>query len=347
MNINPEEKEKLEALSFYTFIENVFSKIGDFIKNIFGYFGNLFVYVFYVIKKHYIIIGLFTTLGVCNSLYSLYTNGSTYYTSFLGKFSFVSGKVMSKLFYDINNLVQKEEFDQIAKILKISESDAKHIYGFDIQPVTDAKEEAVIYRNYLYEVDTAIYEPMQRDKYISSLPLYMYPFQEIVIYSAGKIDYKKVQDNLIEYLNNNDYLKRLQTSYTEAINGQINQYDRNTGLLDSLAYSKIKYYSNPESRKANESNIMVGESIRNNAQNEDWIFEKLFNNRVERGKLRNHLYETEKIAYVVSEVHEGVRESRLKNIGIWFLKGMGAGLILALLIELYIFLDRKQKKLFS
>lgn len=348
MNLKHEDQEKIEALSFYTFIEKIFSNIKKSIINLFKGTGIVFLYFFYVIKKYIIIIGFLTTLGISAGSYFLYKNGPTYYSSFIAKTSFNSGRILYKLFTDISDLVNRKEFEQVSKILNIPLEDAKKLYGFDLQKISNEIEEARLYRQYLYEVDTNYYKPIDRKDYLKKLATNEYYYQTVIIYSAGKINYKLIQDRLIEYINKNEHLTTQKESYIESVQNQIKRYEQNNKNLDSLLVAKIAYLTNKNGEQKNsESNLIIGENTKLSGNNEEWIFDKSFGNQVEIGKLKNFIYETETVAKAITDVNGGVKDSNLKGILNWALKGFLFGLILSLGWELLQFLNKKQKSIFN
>lgn len=340
-----DKQQEIEAQSFFTFISKVLKKISSAFKALINLFVIVFIYLFFLVKKRILILGTAFLIGSGVGIYHLYKNGPTFHSSFILKMSFDSGDILYKKISDINSLVLREDYKEISRLLNIDAKDAAHIYGIDLQPISNDLTEARIYKNYIAEVDTAIYKPIDRENYLERFPINLYPFQEVIIYSGGKINYDQVQKNLVNYLNENDYLKILHKSYKESFNKQINTHTRVMTLLDSMINSKIQ--QNTNSSQGNNEKYIVGNIENSSPLSEEWLFEKLSYNQIEITKLENFLYENEKIAMAITDCYNGVRESRLKFVLHWTFKYSLIALALVLLFEFYLYMSKISKERFG
>jgi hypothetical protein len=337
-----------EAASFYAFLSKIGNGIQQLINKILQSIVYSFLLLFHIIKKRILIIAAASIIGILIQGYYFISSGANYQSSFVGKFSFQSGQLLYKITNDVNELIKRNEHAEISKLLQITIEDAKKLSEIELKPITNSNEEAKLYRDYIREVDTTITRPMSPKEYITTYPKYLYPQQEIVLVSNGKINYANIEKGLLNLINNNPYLIQIKNILIENANQQINQYSKNNLMLDSLAMVKIRYYRLMAMKdNANQSNIIVGDHAGGNNQNEQWIFDNIISNKIQEGNLKNSIEQLRDICISLTHCHAGTRVSFLKSNMGWPLKGLLLGLLLSFGMEIYVYIDKKQKALFK
>lgn len=337
-----------EAASFYDFLNKIGLKTQLLFSKIVQFIVYTFLLFFHIIKKRIKLISGALIIGILIQSYLYFSNGASYQSSFIGKYSFQSGQLLYKITNDVNELIKRNERAEIAKLLNISLEDANKLSHIELEPITNSNEEAKLYREYLNEIDTAITIPLSPNVYIENYPKYLYPQQEIIFMSSGKINYSSMEQGLLNLINSNPYLISIKNILIENSKQQIDQYSKNNSMLDSLALAKIRYYRMLALKdNKNESNIIVGDHAGSYNQNEQWIFNNIIANKKEEGNLKNSIELLKDICQPLSHCHAGSRVSFIKSNTSWLVKGLILGLVLSFVIEIYLYIDKKQKALFK
>jgi hypothetical protein len=337
-----------EAASFYDFLNKIGLKFQLLFRNIFKSIAYTFLLFFHIIKKRIKIIGSTLAIGLLLQAYFFIFNEASYQSSFIGKFSYQSGQLLYKVTNDVNELIKRKEHAEISKILNISLADASKLNRINLEPITNTNEEAKLYRDYLNEIDTAITTPLLPKVYIENYPKYLYPQQEIILISNGKINYANVEAGILNLINNNPHLINIKNTIIENAKQQIDQYSKNNTMLDSLALAKIRYYRMLALKEnKNESNIIVGDHAGSYNQNEQWIFNNIISNKKEEGILKNNIEHLKDICIPLSHCHTGSRVSYFKSNSDWLIKALIIGFLLAFGVEIYLYIDKKQNALFK
>ncbi len=348
MREEEEYQERLEAVTFFSFLSSTARSIKCFFKRIFQFLFSVLIFLFHIsLKRYYIILFMVTTFLAFGG-YSLYKNGTTYYTNYIVRLSFNSGLTMYDLIQKVNDLSIRKDFEAIAKLLDISYEEAHKIYGFEMIPINDGVEKARYYQHYLNEVDTSYYEPTKFEDYIDEAPPHTFPFQNIVIYSAGKADFKKIQDKMIAHVNKADFFNEMRK-----VNGTNLAMHKNNLLevnqqLDSLdKIRKIALLEGSKISHKEETNYYFKDILGSPQGTEEWIYERKMQNSYELGKLNNYIEVNKKLAYAITDAHEGTRESRTKFLLFWVLKALIVSYFIILSIELFKYLKKKQREFYK
>ena len=207
--INKNEEE-VDLGSLFVIIGRGFSKIFDFIANIFTRIYKLvLVVIAHFYKRLYwyagsIIIGFIIGFAIDS------TSATKYNANLFIETNFNSARQVYENIYQFHQLasIDKDTLE-LAKRLKISPSEASKLKGFYIEPDINENRIAELYSEFSVSLDSLSRLETTYEDYKESLYDYNFEFHKISVSSTDKSIFKKIEGIFVDEIANNSYLNGL------------------------------------------------------------------------------------------------------------------------------------------
>jgi len=161
---NPEE---VDILQFFAAFGQMFSNLFRGIKNLFVRLFYFFVESLLYLKKNILYVSIGAILGLALSFIGK-KSGDSYYAQAMLRTNYGSQLSLNEKVDAINDLIEKEKFNQLAKFLQIDSTNASHFTGVKIEPVFDDALMLDDYENYLKTKDTVVYKFLEFEDFKKS-----------------------------------------------------------------------------------------------------------------------------------------------------------------------------------
>jgi hypothetical protein len=171
---------------------------------------------FILFRAHPSTVVWFVLTAILLSLVLKYTLPKSYRSSFIIRPNDRNEKFHLRIFGDIQGLLKQNDYEGIARELKVTPEMAESLLGiYTDNPMVHAKRDSVNY------TEVAI---------ITSDPAYIIPFQTA----------------LLNYLESNPYFQKIRELQGRQIKMNLDQVNRDLGQLDSLKRMQLKHYNSAE-----------------------------------------------------------------------------------------------------
>ncbi len=207
----PQQSEEVDLGQLFKLIGNAFDRLFKFIGSIFNKLFLAFVWMVFFVKKHFIKLVIAGVVGIGIGVLLEKTSDPVYKSYITVKQNYATGEDLYNSISYYNDLLKQNDAKKtLSKILEIEESEASSILGFDIESVITENQKLKEFDSYLKELDTTLAKTVKYETYLENSKDYMHQYQQLTIKSKERNNFKKVFDNIVNNINNNDYFKREQ-----------------------------------------------------------------------------------------------------------------------------------------
>jgi hypothetical protein len=230
---------EIDMSDFLKLLGKGFTKVGNGISWFFVSLYQLIISFFLFIKRKFIWLAIGFVLGLGWGLYSYYNSAAIYSSEMITRSNYESNYYLYTQIGYYNSLIRNHRFKELATEFKISEDEAQNLVIFKIEPIKNNIEAAKLFRqtflqfkrNHTYGFDTAWSRTMKFDIYKKELSDIDYPLNTILLRSKSQDIFPKIQEGIINSLNNNPDLKEKKEAIT-----QIRKQEEEllSGLLSNL-----------------------------------------------------------------------------------------------------------------
>lgn len=324
-------------------LREVFKAIGDFFGRIGRGFLNILLATKRATRSHRILIVLTVVLFVGLGIF-WHTNGREYFSS---------GMVIESAYYDrdlmdgavseLNALAEQEAFGALGRKLNISREEAENLRSLQVEPLI-AEEDRMLLNSYIesFEAGNITAEELVtfREKLIKNNSKYRITVE---VFSNDLL--QNIQDGLVYYLENNDYVERridVQKENLQALRAKLQEERGKLDVLKGLLADNFSRLS--ENGRTGSNNVILG-SAENmtdplNVYREDI---KLYNEELSIHK-QLALMENVEVIKSFTAFKKPANLSLLKMILLSGLIGLGAAYALVLLLEANKALNRYEQR---
>ena len=300
---NQNQNEEVDLGQLFKAIGNAFNSLFRGIANIFkGLFEAIIFILSHFYKRIFWYVGA-VIIGVIIGLILNSTSEKSYGANIFVQTNFGSAR---QVYENVKQLHQLANVDQdtieLARILKISPSQAADLKGFYIQSETDRSTIAEMYAEFYQNLDSVSQAEMTYDLYKESLADFELPVHRIGVASTDKFVFQKIEKAFVEELANNDYLLELSEVNTENLISEVEtlekQVDKTDFLIEEFLKIKIAQSQKPES---NGTNLYMGDGESNkSAINEGELLKKQIELQEDKREAMLKLVEERDVISVIS-----------------------------------------------
>lgn len=344
----PEQQpsEEVDMGQLFKLIGNAFDRFFRFIGKIFKGIFFLLMDLLVFIQKHIKKLALVGILGILTGTYFDIKKPPLYESHMVVEPNFYSTSQLYTNIHSLNNFVNSRDSVSLSRTLNISLNEAASIKIINIERYTLGNEKVALYDEFIKELDTASRKFIDFKIYSNNFSVLDSRFHDIAIISENAKVARKVQDAIVESIDDKEYFVLQKT---------LN--DKNIELRDTLNMMQIAEIDSIQKnirdvmRRAAErpngasTNINLADS-RNSGNKELSLIQQLETIKRKQVLLNEDRGRTSKIINVISDFPE--RGNRVKGIFksskfLFFVLFIGLAFAILILLELNKYL--KQYKL--
>jgi len=218
----------------------LFSQIGQMFKNFFNSIGDLFKKAFHYgillilfIRKNYIVVGITTLLGIAYGVYNDYNSDPYYESELIIETNYGSGNQLYKQVDFINELIATGDYNQAAKLLKVSPKDVEQLIRINIEPDELEKQTLLAYDAYMQETDTIFTRKFEVEDYSQRRKDTDLRFHKLTVLGKNKIDFS-IYSNGIAQLAENPFYTDLKNKHLADLLFEKKELVDDLNALDSI-----------------------------------------------------------------------------------------------------------------
>lgn len=206
----PNDNEEVDLGQLFNAIGRLFDRFFRFIGRIFKTLFLGFVWFVFFIKKHILKFAIAGFIGIGIAILLEKTSEPVYKSSAIIKQNYLTGENLYNSINYYRDLVKQNDVNTLKIILNIDEAEAATMLDFDVVPVINENQRLKKFNDYIKTLDTAVASKVKYETYIKNFKDYDYEYQQIVIKTKARNNLKKVFDNIVENIGNNEFFKREQ-----------------------------------------------------------------------------------------------------------------------------------------
>lgn len=349
-----EERKDIDLGTILYAISKAFTKLGSAIYSLFVNLGESFLLVLIFLKKRIIWILLAAVVGFVYGSYLSYINGKKYYSALTARFNYGSNRALYNTVDYLNALVEEGEFNELSKLLSISEKEASSLVNFNVEAINDELIISDLYkqqflnidRNVRFRTDTFWTKVITYKDFKSNLTKYDLPLQKITAVSTQSNIFPRLQDGLIKSISGNGILKR---NYDILQKTQNEEEQIIVASLHGLDTLRVVYNERLRQHIGSEpavTSLAVLNQIPIKLTPELELYNKVLELKDELKTLRNQNVANQEIVQVLASFNSvGQKVSILKqNTAKYTLQAIAIGLLILVILEVYNAIDAFEKK---
>jgi hypothetical protein len=253
-------------------LEQLFHKTGSVISNFFtslsrafSNMGDAFLYFLFFLRRNLLWLLVGTIIGLLYGIYLRTKQGAKYASSMTVRANFNSTRNLYGSIDMFNALVNNDQTNQLAQILKITPEEAASLSYFEVKPVASEMITADLYKdNFLRSVhgeqvklDTFWINTIKYEDFKKSLTKFDYPLQEITVTSTKPGIFSKIQPGIVNHISANRFLQEAKTASSETNAQVVGLLNHSIQSLDTLSRTYNKRLASMSSEKGSGSTVTM------------------------------------------------------------------------------------------
>lgn len=215
-----QSSEEVDLGQLFNAIGRLFDRFFRFIFSIFKTLFLGFVWFVFFIKKHFLKFAIAGFIGIGIAILLEKTSEPVYKSSAIIKQNYLTGENLYNSINYYRDLVKQSDLQTLQIILNIDEAEAASIMDFEVVPVTDENQRFKKFNDYIKTLDTTVASKVKYETYVKNFKDYEYDYQQVVIKTNARNNLKKVFDNIVDNIGNNEFFKREQEKELEEIKNE-------------------------------------------------------------------------------------------------------------------------------
>lgn len=341
---NKQQQEEIELGSLFVIIGRGFSKLFNFIGNLFkGIFHSIILALLFL-KKNVLKIGIATLLGVLIGAFIEFNKETTYGADLQVQPNFESSRQLYNNINFYNDLVKQKDTVLLAETFKISVPEASSLKKFEIFPVSNENDIITSYDELILSVDTLTVKSYSFDQFKRMFTDYDYKIHKITVQSTKNNVFSKLNDVIISSITENQYFNKLKELNNENLNRTDAMLRKNLAQADSLHNVYKKVLIEEAKKSASGTSINTGTSKKSAKELE--LFDSkskisedlkdIIEDKAEKSEVINVISNFQSVGYEI----KGIQKNYAFLLG---LIGASIMILFLLLIQLNRYLDNYKK----
>ncbi|WP_439128201.1 hypothetical protein [Polaribacter sp.] len=227
-------EEEVDLGSLFIIIGRGFSKLFNFIGNIFKGIFHAFISILIFIKENIVKIGIAAVVGFSIGAFFQVKSQDKYESEMLVQPNFKSASQLYNNINYYNDLVKQKDTSGIQNTFKLSKPEAASLKKFTIEPIVNENDIINSYNDFILDVDTTTVKSYTFDEFKASFTNLDYKIHRIKVIAEKNNVFSKLDEVIISSVINNKYFKRVKELTNENLNRTDSIYRQNLAQLDSL-----------------------------------------------------------------------------------------------------------------
>ena len=238
---NKQQEEEIELGSLFVIIGRGFSKLFNFIGNIFKGIFHFLILILLFLKKNALKIGIAALIGIIIGSYLELDKETKYGADLQVQPNFESSRQLYNNISFYNDLVKQKDTVLLAETFKISTPEAATLKKFQIVPVRNENDIISSYDELILSVDTLTVKSYSFDQFKRMFTDYDYKIHKVTVQSTKNNVFSKLDDVIISSITENQYFNKLKELNNENLSRTDAMLRNNLAQADSLhkVYKKV------------------------------------------------------------------------------------------------------------
>ncbi|TXD83974.1 hypothetical protein ESY86_08000 [Subsaximicrobium wynnwilliamsii] len=257
MNENtPEQKsEEVDISQIFNLIGKAFKALFDFIVSIFEFILKTILLLALFIRNNIVKLGLAIVVGFVIGFISDRFEKDYYTSTMIVEPNFQANSQLITTIELYGQLVESNDSINLAKMLKISETDAAKISSISIEAKTNENTKIKGYNQFVKQTDTLVLKDVSFEAYKESLEEPDFDQYAITVNSTAYDIYGKIKDNIIN-IPTTAYVEALKKAEIENLDQMEREINQSLSDIDSLraAYKTAMLNNSKNNNESGSSN---------------------------------------------------------------------------------------------
>lgn len=234
-------EEEVDLGSLFVIIGRGFSKLFNFIGNIFKGIFHFFISILIFLKENIVKIGIATVIGFAIGVFIQVKSTDKYESEMLVQPNFKSANQLYDNINYYNDLVKQKDTANIQKTFNLTKQEAASLKKFTIEPILNENDIINSYNDFILDVDTTTVKSYDYEDFKASFSLLDYKIHKINVISEKNDVFDKLDDVILSSVIKNKYFNRVKELTNENLNRTDSLLRTNLGQIDSLrvVYMKV------------------------------------------------------------------------------------------------------------
>ncbi len=328
-------EEEVDLGQLFVLIGRGFSKLFNFIGDIFKTIFHWVILFLLFIKNHFIKLVIGALVGaVLGGIYHFGFKVPTYESSMTVQPNFGSAVQLYKNIDYYQTLLKQKDFERLAKSLKISNEEAESITFIEAEPYSNENQSILSFKNFIKDLDTTTIKLVDFETYTEEQPIESFEYHIVTVSSEDKYIFNKLETPIIASIIQNVFYDKVKTT---AYNNLISRKDALENSMIELDSLRILYKEVmlAESRKESSgTSIIMADSGEKNK--EVVVFDKYMDMNQQLIDVNKKITEQNEVINVVSSFN-----SIGMKIGGWYRNSIIRGFLGSFLL-IVLFLSFKE-----
>jgi hypothetical protein len=228
------KEEEIELGSLFIIIGKGFSNLFRFIGNIFKGIFHFLILILLFIKGNFIKLAIATVIGAVAGIFLELKKEATYGTDLQVQPNFKSSRQLYNTVNYYNDLVKQKDTISLARVFKISVSEAAVLKNFQIYPIKNGNDLLTSYNDLILSVDTLTAKSYSFANFKNTFTDFDYKTHNIHVIATKNDIFSKLDEVIISSVVDNKFFNKVKTLTNENLNRTDSLLRENLSQLDSL-----------------------------------------------------------------------------------------------------------------
>jgi hypothetical protein len=258
------DEQEVDLGVFFNVIGKLFQKLFLSLKILFTALFNFFIATLILIKRNWIILLVAAFAGLIGGYYIL-SQRTGYSSEMILKTNFKSSRLLYQKINLLNALLKQENYHELSNVLNMNEADVKHLTSIEIEPIKDALESALLYKNVFIDyksnnstwADTTWAKSFKYKDFEDKWEDFDYPLHRVKVNSHSALINPSIQKSIIQSVNENETIQYSKKITLDNLKQQETILVNSLAELDSLRQAYIHKINQEANKTGNEGNNIL------------------------------------------------------------------------------------------
>ncbi|WP_392348922.1 hypothetical protein [uncultured Polaribacter sp.] len=251
-------EEEVDLGSLFVIIGKGFSKLFNFIGDIFKGFFHFLIVILIFLKENSLKIGIAAIIGFAVGIFLETKSSDSFSSVLLVEPNYES---VSQLYNNINyynDLVEQKDTLGIQNVFNLDKETAASLKEFSIEPIINENDIINAYNDFVLEVDTATVSSYSFKEFKNSFNDLDYQIHKINVIAEKNDIFNKLDEVIISSVVKNKYFDRVKELTNENLNRTDSLLRQNLGQVDSLRKVYMQVMIEEAKKQSNGTSIDLG-----------------------------------------------------------------------------------------
>lgn len=252
------KEEEIELGSLFIIIGKGFSNLFRFIGKILKEIFHFFILILLFIKGNFIKLVIATVIGAVAGLFLEFKKEATYGADLQVQPNFKSSRQLYNNVNYYNDLVKQKDTASLAKVFKISETEAATLKNFEIYPIKNGNDLLTSYDDLILSVDTLTAKSYSFVNFKNTFTDFDYKIHNIHVIATKNNVFSKLDEVIISSIVDNKFFNKVKKLTNENLNRTDSLLRENLSQIDSLRRVYMTVLIEESKKQNSGTNIDLG-----------------------------------------------------------------------------------------